>query len=72
MSDPKETNEELSQDELKDISGGFTPPTNLPVGDYLRKKPVGRKSQLSQGALRLKAPTKEGSSDFHDAESLDP
>ena len=60
MSDPKETNEELSQDELNDISGGFTPPTNLPVGEYLRKKPAGRKNQLSQGALRLKAPTKEG------------
>ena len=74
MSDPKETNEELSQDELKDISGGFLATQDVnafPIGD-LGKKPAGRKNQLSQGALRLKAPSQEGSSDFHDAECLDP
>ena len=60
MSDPKETNEELSQDELKDISGGLFAADGTAVGGYLRKKPAGRKNQLSQGALRLKAPTKEG------------
>ena len=73
MSDPKETNEELSQDELKDISGGFTPPpTNLPVGEYLRKKPAGKEKFINIRSDNLKAPSQEGSSIFHDAECLDP
>ena len=74
MSDPKETNEELSQDELKDISGGFlaTQEVNaFPIGD-LGKKPAGKEKFINIRSDNLKAPTKEGSSDFHDAECLDP
>ena len=72
MSDTKETNEELSQDELKDISGGLFAADGTTVGGYLRKKPAGKEKFINIRSDNLKAPSQESSSDFHDAACLDP
>ena len=55
MPDPKETNEELSQDELKDISGGFLHEQQRPDHSFQRtgKPRVSIKNGDNNNRLKL-------------------